>query len=948
MKTSVRFLSLILAVVMIAGMALTASADNNDKIANEEALDFLVNLGVFGGYDDGSLKPNDLVKRSEMAKIVFVLYTTFSEAGVVTEGFSDVPADNWAAGYISWCAANSIIGGYGDGRFGPDDNITYDQALKMVCGALGYKDWDSRFWPTDVRRTALTTLKLGENLEDVKGSDYVTRAQIAQIVYNALYADMKETKKNEGGFAIPMVLISDVWNVKETEDTVVATEKLYVDYEYPTNEKDEIILDDLGLMTLEELGLEKYNGKTDELIKARVNVIKRNDEIIGTTVKSVFEKNVKITENEDGDIFLNGEKLKEEDANALVGISIDKTGKVKEVPFTVPSKDLAYVSLACDVDADGTYDWIEWNNYSAYEVKTIGKKTTTFSALEGVGTGDDKIVNNENVVAKASYAEENVVVVIDRKYAVEVVAVVTPITASVTKLGNGKIALAGADEYTVNKKVFKNVDALALTNSIMSNDAKGNRKTFDFYVYDGQVFYAPEARDLATENSYAILAYVNDPTEPVLDAELKEFSSVYSAVLVIDGKEVKVDLDPDETIIDAKGNAISIVDEYAQYQAYIEGGKKEEDKDKIFALYGKKENIEEGYLQAEYTLVTYKVVDNKYTLKLVEKDMEGYTVLKEGATITVDPKNGILTIVGKTIDGDDFNEQAVVGNATAMYYSYLKDETKLHKYLGVYTASNLYEEFKPATTSGYTYLVKEDKDQLLYTLEATMLSDKLEEVTIGGDYKTDARLLKYCYSGSSKEFLVDESAVFSAHFLMDIPTLKNSGEVFDMTKSDLEAETLSSKRLYAYDEEEKKYVEIKKDMVGLDCISVANVKSIVNGCIITDSGDYVEGVKIPESAVLWTFSVSANGDKSTSGYKQLTLDEIAASLKLRKDRIEDGETLGEMRAMFFTYENAKGEKQISSVYVDFWSESANGNLFTHAGSTYNDFIGAYDSDWALK
>ena len=404
MKTSVRFLSLILAVLMIAGMALTASADNTDKIANEEALDFLVNLGVFGGYDDGSLKPNELVQRDEMAKIIFVLYTTFSEAGAGTESFADVPADNWAAGYISWAAANNIVGGYGNGKFGPDDNVTYDQALKMVCGALGYKDWDSRFWPTDVRRTALTSLGLGENLTGVKGSDFVTRAQIAQIVYNALYADMNETKKNEYGFEIAMKLISDVWGVTETLDEVVATENLSIGSDSATEEVDEIVLDVYGDATLEELGLKKYSGKTDSLIKAQVNIIKRGEDILGTTVKSVYEEGVKITLNKDDEICINGEELSEKELAVLSKLVIDKDGKVTEDKFTslsVPNKDLDYVSIACDKNADGIYDWIEWNYYSAYEVKSVGKNATIFKELAKDNTF---AVNNDVIKSTVALA----------------------------------------------------------------------------------------------------------------------------------------------------------------------------------------------------------------------------------------------------------------------------------------------------------------------------------------------------------------------------------------------------------------------------------------------------------------------------------------------------------------------------------------------------------------
>ena len=236
MKTSVRFLSMLLAVLMIASAALTASATNADATANSEALQLLVDLGIFGGYDDGSLKPDNQVTRAEMAKIIFVLYTTFTDAGEGVVSFNDVAADNWAAGYISWCSSKGIVGGYGNGNFGPDNKVTYDQALKMVCGALGYTEWDSKFWPTDVRTKALTELGLGKNITDVKGSDNVTRAQIAQIVYNALTAEMNETKlvpQPLQGITINVpvnkTLAVDTWKFSEINAVVTATEQVTFD-----------------------------------------------------------------------------------------------------------------------------------------------------------------------------------------------------------------------------------------------------------------------------------------------------------------------------------------------------------------------------------------------------------------------------------------------------------------------------------------------------------------------------------------------------------------------------------------------------------------------------------------------------------------------------------------------------------------------------------------------
>lgn len=920
MKMTVRLISLILAVMMVVSMGITASAENTDKIANEEALDFLVKLGVFGGYEDGSLKANEMVERDEMAKIIFVLYTTFSEAGAGTESFADVPADNWAAGYVSWCSANNIVGGYGDGRFGPDDKVTYDQALKMVCGALGYKDWDSRFWPTDVRRTALTTLGLGENLSNVKGSDYVTRAQIAQIVYNALYANMNETKKGDFGMDVPMTLIRDIWNVTETIDEVVATENLYT-VGSATEEDDEITLDVMGDVTLEEIGLEKFNGKTDELIKAKVNIIKRNGEIIGTTIKSVYEDNVKLTLNKDNELCLNGEELTEKEVSALSQLNIAADGKVTETALTVPNADMDYVATACDKDADGVYDYIEWNYYSVYEVEAVGKNNTTFAPLDKIGTGSKKTVANEKVNSKVALAEDNVVVLIDRNFAVEVVGVVTPVTASVTKFGNNKITLTGAGEFEVNEKVFANADALALTDAVIAEDNDGEAKKFDFYLYNGKVFYAPDAKNTATENNYAILAYINTPEDPVLDVETQKFTSAYSAVLVIDGKETKVDLNATKSFIDAEGNVIGMADKATD----------------LLKDYGKEEHIIGGYLQPNYALVTYAVdEDGYYTLKLVEKDVENYTVLKPGATVALtDMESRYFTITGTNVDGTEFgNTKVKVTDNTSIYYPYTKKETGLHSYLGIYTSENIYEDFEAVTTKGYTYLVKTEEDKY-YTLETTLLEEELKEIKHEGNYKTDARYIDYVYSSSTQEYIVEEKGIYSTHYIMDIMSLKKNGGVLDKSKAGKSAQKLSSANLYAYDEDEEKYVKITA--ANTDVVKSVVIAEVDGDYLYTKEGEFADGIKITDSAVLWTFTVSVNGDKRVNEVQQVSLADVSACLDLLAEQKELENDLGEMRALIFTYKDAKGKTQVSSIHFQWWSTHQYGAIFPHHTGLIDNF-----------
>lgn len=901
MKTSVRFLSLLLAVLMIAGAALTASAENTEKIANEEALGFLVKLGVFGGYEDGSLRPDNKVERDEMAKIIFTLSTTFTDAGEGTVSFTDVPAKDWSAGYISWCSVSGIVGGYGNGKFGPNDYVTYDQALKMVAGALGYKEWDSNLWPTDVRMVALTQLGLGQNLESVQGGDYVTRAQIAQIVYNALSARMKETKKGPFGTDLPMTLRTDVWGVHEILDTVVATENLYIEGYSKTAEKDEIVLSAYGDATLEELGLDAYAGKTDDIIKANVNLIYRGGDVIGTTVKSIYTNDVKLTTDKESKNYINGVEINSEKPVNM--IAIDDNGKVTETTLVMPG-DYNYVIEACDTDADGDYDTVRYSYYHVGVVKAIGKTNTTFDNL-ATGINADFSVKNELITSDAALAEDDVVVFVKNGPKVEVVEVIKPITATVTKFGNNKITFGGK-EYEVNKDVFVNVLPTSISASVMDKDVEGNATEFDFYAYDGKVFYSTAKAEEAGDLNFAVLAYVNTPATPVLDPIKQTFTTAYTAVLVINGKETKVDLNAEKTIVKADGTELSMVDDLAE----------------IMAAYGKDEHVNSnGYLVAPYALVTYtKDKDGYYTVSLLG-DNDDYKIIEPGATFGVDSDLTLYSVDGTEVDGGAFVDGKILMNdKSAVYYTYDKpEETGDHLYLGVYTKDNILEEFVNAVTTGYTYLYKGENDKL-YSLVATMLGDKLIDAVVPTDFRTDGRLIKYAYAEPNKELFVEAgNKIYYSYSLMDMATLANK-EALDDRKSVAEgAATMVTGGLYAWDEENEVYVQITAESVAaLGVESVVSSKLVdafshnSKNYIYTEAGSkFADGVEIPASATVWTLS----SNTATSTYTKLDMAKLTSLLELAAEKSLD------VRVLIFTYENDKGEEVVSSVIVEYYTDN---------------------------
>jgi len=51
--------------------------------------------------------------------------------------FTDVTAGQWYTNAVIWANQNGIVGGYGNGMFGPNDNITREQLAVMLWRYAG-------------------------------------------------------------------------------------------------------------------------------------------------------------------------------------------------------------------------------------------------------------------------------------------------------------------------------------------------------------------------------------------------------------------------------------------------------------------------------------------------------------------------------------------------------------------------------------------------------------------------------------------------------------------------------------------------------------------------------------------------------------------------------------------------------------------------------------------
>ena len=197
-----KFLSLVLALVMTMSLV-TVSAGAKDfadasDIDYDAAVDVISELGVVDGYSDNSFRPDNLLTRGAAAKIICNLIlgpTTANALSASTAPFKDVPTTNTFAGYITYCAQQGIISGYGDGTFRPTGTLSGNAFMKMLLGALGYdsslEGYTGSNWQVNVIKQAVG-IGLDDGNDNFVGSNPVTRGEAALYAYNMLQATMVE------------------------------------------------------------------------------------------------------------------------------------------------------------------------------------------------------------------------------------------------------------------------------------------------------------------------------------------------------------------------------------------------------------------------------------------------------------------------------------------------------------------------------------------------------------------------------------------------------------------------------------------------------------------------------------------------------------------------------------------------------------------------------------
>ena len=92
----------------------------------------LYNLGIIGGFSDGTFRGDKPVNRAEAAK--FLLLSKYEKINSINNNgtFKDILDGQWYTKYVLTAAKLGIIIGYSNGKFVPGDTVNTAEFLKML------------------------------------------------------------------------------------------------------------------------------------------------------------------------------------------------------------------------------------------------------------------------------------------------------------------------------------------------------------------------------------------------------------------------------------------------------------------------------------------------------------------------------------------------------------------------------------------------------------------------------------------------------------------------------------------------------------------------------------------------------------------------------------------------------------------------------------------------
>lgn len=215
--------------------------DVPEDYKNFEAIEYLDEMQIINGYEDGTFGPDNLVNRAEALKII-IGALKIERGDNYEEIFVDISQDEWFFRYIMAAHELGIVNGYEDGTFKPADQVNLAETMKMLVLASKVKlpDVSSSIF-VDVSADAWFApyMLYARNHNIILSDDYgyvapdqsMTRAEFAEVIYRMmivlendeepfpLHKDWPVFKNNDLPFS--MKYDPEKWDIVENDEEVI-------------------------------------------------------------------------------------------------------------------------------------------------------------------------------------------------------------------------------------------------------------------------------------------------------------------------------------------------------------------------------------------------------------------------------------------------------------------------------------------------------------------------------------------------------------------------------------------------------------------------------------------------------------------------------------------------------------------------------------------------------
>lgn len=163
-----------------------------------KAVDYLSEIGIIDGYDDGLFKPEGEITRGEAAALLGRAIGYTEDYEVKPLPFKDVKEGYWAERFISYCFEEGLINGMEPTLYCPAEKVTYAQIVKMLICASGIegevKGTDGKWYEGYIN--AAEAEGILENVKIIPDSP-AKRGDAAILVYNCFRLGLIEDLQEE-------------------------------------------------------------------------------------------------------------------------------------------------------------------------------------------------------------------------------------------------------------------------------------------------------------------------------------------------------------------------------------------------------------------------------------------------------------------------------------------------------------------------------------------------------------------------------------------------------------------------------------------------------------------------------------------------------------------------------------------------------------------------------